>query len=139
MAEQIITSREQRQKDRFISKASQTAAKYLRRMEELSGAPEAMAPFFQVLRDIYVDGRDVLRENGVKTVGTYCVMAPQELIYAAGAVPVKLCSGSYTAFSILGRGRVAKIQCDFSAMLSLAAVMDSAGGSGHCNDPCICD
>jgi len=100
MAEQIITSREQRQKDRFISKASQTAAKYLRRMEELSGAPEAMAPFFQVLRDIYVDGRDVLRENGVKTVGTYCVMAPQELIYAAGAVPVKLCSGSYTAFSI---------------------------------------
>ena len=27
---------------------------------------------------------------------------------------------SYTAFSILGRGRVAKIQCDFSAMLSPA-------------------
>ncbi|MDY3766249.1 MAG: 2-hydroxyacyl-CoA dehydratase family protein [Lachnospiraceae bacterium] len=33
-------------------------------------------------------------------MGTYCVMAPQELIYAAGAVPVKLCSGSYTAFAI---------------------------------------
>ena len=100
MSEQMITTREQRQKERFVSKASQTAAKYLRRVEELSGAPESMAPFFQVLRDIYVDGKDVSRENGVKTVGTYCVMAPQELIYAAGAMPVKLCSGSYTAFSI---------------------------------------
>ena len=27
-------------------------------------------------------------------------MTPQELIYAAGAMPVKLCSGNYTAFSI---------------------------------------
>ena len=35
-----------------------------------------------------------------KTIGTYCVMAPPELIYASGAVPVKLCSGNYTAFSI---------------------------------------
>ena len=38
--------------------------------------------------------------QGKKTVGTYCVMAPQELIYAAGAVPVKLCSGNYTAFFV---------------------------------------
>ncbi len=100
MNTQTVSPREQRQKDRFISKASQTAAKYLRRMEELSGAPESMVPFFRVLRDIYVDGKDVSREDGVKTVGTYCVMAPHELIYAAGAIPVKLCSGSYTAFSI---------------------------------------
>lgn len=28
------------------------------------------------------------------------MMAPQELVYAAGAVPVKLCSGNYTAFLI---------------------------------------
>ena len=27
-------------------------------------------------------------------------MAPQELIYAAGAMPVKLCSGNYTAFFV---------------------------------------
>ncbi|MCI7814017.1 MAG: hypothetical protein SO016_06055 [Lachnospiraceae bacterium] len=37
----------ERQKNRFISKASQTAAKYLRRMEELPGAPSAMQPFFR--------------------------------------------------------------------------------------------
>ena len=38
--------------------------------------------------------------QGKKTIGTYCVMIPQELIYAAGAVPIKLCSGNYTAFSV---------------------------------------
>ena len=97
---QTISARQQRQKDRFVSKASGTAAKYLRRMEELSGAPAAMAPFFHVLREIYVEGKDAARDEGVKTVGTYCVMAPQELILAAGAMPLKLCSGSYTAFSI---------------------------------------
>lgn len=27
-------------------------------------------------------------------------MVPDELIYAAGAMPVRLCTGSYTAYSI---------------------------------------
>lgn len=32
-----------------------------------------------------------------KTIGTLCVMVSAELVYAAGAMPVRLCSGSYTA------------------------------------------
>lgn len=35
-----------------------------------------------------------------KTIGTLCVMVPAELIYAAGAMPVRLCSGSYAAYAI---------------------------------------
>ena len=46
----MITTREQehkaRQDKRFVSKETQTAAKYLRRIEELSGAPDGMEPFF---------------------------------------------------------------------------------------------
>lgn len=100
----ITMSRDQerkaRQNKRFINKETQTSAKYLRRIEELSGAPEGMKPFLDTLRRIYVEmkGADVPQHQ--KTIGTYCVMAPQELIYAAGAVPVKLCSGNYTAFFI---------------------------------------
>ena len=93
-------TREQRQRERFERKASRTAARYLRRLEELPGAPEAAAPFFEVLRKIYIEGNDVPHAEGQKTVGTYCVMAPQELILAADAMPVKLCSGNYTAFFI---------------------------------------
>lgn len=98
----MITTREierkVRQDRRFISKETQTSAKYLRRIEELSGAPEGMEKFLETLSRIYVDMMGVNTER--KTVGTYCVMAPQELIYAAGAVPVKLCSGNYTAFFV---------------------------------------
>ncbi|UCC67520.1 MAG: 2-hydroxyacyl-CoA dehydratase [Armatimonadota bacterium] len=33
------------------------------------------------------------REAGKKVVGTFCTLVPDELILAAGAVPVRLCSG----------------------------------------------
>ena len=93
-------SPEERQRERFRNKSAFVAGKYLRKMEELSGSPAAMQPFFDTLKDIYVRFRDAVRPPDVKTVGTYCMMVPQELILAAGAVNVKLCSGSYTAFSI---------------------------------------
>ena len=92
--------RKERQDKRFINKETQTSAKYLRRIEELTGAPEGMKPFLETLRRIYVDMKGIDITKTQKTIGTYCVMVPQELIYAAGAVPVKLCSGNYTAFFI---------------------------------------
>jgi benzoyl-CoA reductase/2-hydroxyglutaryl-CoA dehydratase subunit BcrC/BadD/HgdB len=95
-----ISPVEARQRERFISKAAKVSAKYLRRMTELKGAPDAMQPFFNVLNDIYVEMKNVEKKPDIPIVGTYCIMVPQELIYAAGAQPVKLCSGSYTAFSI---------------------------------------
>lgn len=95
-----LTPVEVRQRQRFTDKAAKVSAKYLRRMEELKGAPEAMAPFFKVLNDIYVEMKSIDKPAETKLIGTYCVMVPNELIYAVGAQPVKLCSGSYTAFSI---------------------------------------
>lgn len=90
----------QRQDKRFINKETQTSAKYLRRMKELSGAPDGMEPFYDTLERIYVD-MDYAKSGAYRhTVGTYCVMTPPEIIYAAGAMPVKLCSGNYTAFSV---------------------------------------
>ena len=89
-----------RQDKRFISKETQTAAKYLRRLEELTGAPEGIEPFYETLERIYVEMKSADAPPNQKLIGTYCVMVPQELIYAAGAMPVKLCSGNYTAFSV---------------------------------------
>lgn len=90
----------QRQDRRFINKETQTAAKYLRRLKELSGAPDGIEPFYDTLERIYVN-MDHAKSGAFRhTVGIYCVMTPPELIYAAGAMPVKLCSGNYTAFSV---------------------------------------
>jgi benzoyl-CoA reductase/2-hydroxyglutaryl-CoA dehydratase subunit BcrC/BadD/HgdB len=94
------TTMAERQRQRFVDKATKVSAKYLRRLAELDGAPAAMQPFFQVLSDIYMDLKNVEKPADTKIVGTYCVMVPDELIYAVGAQPVKLCSGSYIAFAI---------------------------------------
>ncbi len=102
--------RAQRRQERFASKSTHLAQRYLRRIRELGGAPDEMDPFFNVLERIYVHGMDAERPQGVPTVGTYCVQVPPELIYAAGAQPVKLCSGHYTAFSI-GDDVVARDAC----------------------------
>ena len=102
--------RKARMKQRFEDKSSHTSVRYLRKMRELSGAPEEMAPFFDTLDRIYTKMKNMNIPGGVPLIGTYCVMVPQELIYAAGAQPVKLCSGSYTAFSI-GDEKVPRDAC----------------------------
>lgn len=88
-----------RRRERFQSKSAYVASKYLRRMKELSGLPETLTPFMDVLQKVHVDFKRVIPTEK-KVIGTYCMMVPQELIYAAGAENVKLCSGSFTAFSI---------------------------------------
>ena len=89
-----------RQRELFIQKSTRVAASYLRRAENLGDPPEALRPFFDVLQSVFVELRDVSKPAGMKTIGTYCAMVPSELIWSAGAMPVRLCSGSYTAYTI---------------------------------------
>ena len=91
---------ETRRRERFDRKSVAVAEKMLRRVEGLSHRPEALTPFLETLSDVFVDREDAIRPEGMPTVGTYCVMVPPELVYALGAMPVKLCGGSYTAFNI---------------------------------------
>ena len=63
--------------------------------------PEGMAFFDYVVGDIHGIRVRELREHareGGKVVATYCVFVPEELVWAAGAIPVGLCAG--TQFSI---------------------------------------
>ena len=93
-------SAEDRRKARFLNKSSTTAIKYLRKIEDLPHKPDALKPFTDVLKHVFVDMQGAVKPQGVPSVGTYCVMIPPELIYAMGAMPVKLCGGSYTAFNV---------------------------------------
>lgn len=98
MAEQIQISK--RQRELFIKKSTRVAASYLNRAKALSEMPEAAKAFFDVLDNTYVKLQDIQMSEDIKSIGILCVMVPAELIYAAGAIPVRLCSGSYTAYSI---------------------------------------
>ena len=139
--EAILTTVRERQRRRFADKASQVSARYLRRLEELPDMPEALRPFLERLRTVYVDGGGVSRLPDAKLIGTYCVMAPQELIYAAGGQPVRLCSGSYTAFSI-GDDLTPRDACPLVKAVAGFVDMDTMPLYGDCDlmvVPITCD
>ena len=90
----------ERQRELFVRKSARVAASYLKRAKALSEMPDAAKPFFDVLENIYIKLTDIQKPEDRKSIGTLCVMVPAELIYAAGAMAVRLCSGSYTVYSI---------------------------------------
>jgi benzoyl-CoA reductase/2-hydroxyglutaryl-CoA dehydratase subunit BcrC/BadD/HgdB len=55
--------------------------------------PQAMDYFYELFRRVYCQGETLPREGML--VGTTCIQAPEELIYALGATPVRLCNGAY--------------------------------------------
>lgn len=95
-----MNSAQVRQQERFDRKGTAVAEKMLRQIRELSHMPETLNPFLETLEGIFSRREDAMRPHGIPTVGTYCVMVPPEIIYAQGAMPVKLCGGSHTAFGI---------------------------------------
>ncbi|MEA3373419.1 MAG: double-cubane-cluster-containing anaerobic reductase [Campylobacterota bacterium] len=71
------------------------ASRMLRRItDDFPDNPESMNYFYELYEKVYCEGKS-LHENE-KIVGTMCVQVPDELIYAAGGVPVRLCNGFYT-------------------------------------------
>lgn len=55
--------------------------------------PQGMQYFYDLFRRVFVQG-EALSKTGPK-VGVTCIQVPEELIYAAGATPIRLCNGSY--------------------------------------------
>ena len=55
--------------------------------------PRGMDYFYDLFRRVYCQG-EALPRKGVQ-IGTTCIQAPEELIYAVGASPIRLCNGSY--------------------------------------------
>jgi len=53
--------------------------------------PELFDSFNDARKKGFIEVKS-LKDNGAKIVGTYCVFTPRELIIAAGAFPVSLCS-----------------------------------------------
>ncbi|MCK9387876.1 MAG: 2-hydroxyacyl-CoA dehydratase family protein [Sulfuritalea sp.] len=61
--------------------------------DDFDGNPAAMQYFYDLFRRVYIQGEALAHEG--KLIGTTCIQAPDELIYAMGGTPVRLCNGSY--------------------------------------------
>lgn len=62
-------------------------------VNHFSGNPESMSYFYEQFERLYCDR--IKPHDGKKVIGTMCVQIPDEIIYAAGAVPVRMCNGFY--------------------------------------------
>lgn len=71
---------------------------YLTKMIESPNRATTMA-YFDDMAHLYSNDRTKEikehKKNGGKVIGTFCMFAPLELIYAADAIPVRLCSGEH--------------------------------------------
>jgi hypothetical protein len=91
-------------KERFLQLIARQAADELDRLWEIPDTPTSMAYFYDVLEKTFIRNSPV---NAVRSadadkpvIGTYCIFVPEELIYAAGAIPVRLCAGCFDAAKI---------------------------------------
>ena len=62
-------------------------------VNDFADNPKSMDYFYDLFRRVFCQGESLEREGVL--VGTTCIHAPEELIYALGATPVRLCNGSY--------------------------------------------
>ncbi|TWI74180.1 benzoyl-CoA reductase/2-hydroxyglutaryl-CoA dehydratase subunit BcrC/BadD/HgdB [Desulfobotulus alkaliphilus] len=56
--------------------------------------PVSMTPFDTLFKNFADAPEKILPTGPRKKIGIYCMAVPEELIYAAGALPVRLCAGS---------------------------------------------
>jgi benzoyl-CoA reductase/2-hydroxyglutaryl-CoA dehydratase subunit BcrC/BadD/HgdB len=81
------------------------------KIEEETDRPKNMAYFDRIFESFEHGGKDTVRlRKGEKIIGTYCLFVPEELIYAAGGRPVRLCSGAYESVEI-GEDYIPEVAC----------------------------
>lgn len=61
--------------------------------EEFPDNPQGMQYFYELYQRVFCEGEALPHQGPL--VGTTCIQAPEELIYAMGATPVRLCNGAY--------------------------------------------
>lgn len=82
---------------RFLRQVARRAASELEAIRDDPRSPEGLEYFCDVLERVFVRNelpRSVQADKR-PLVGVYCVMVPEELVYAAGATPMRLCGGCF--------------------------------------------
>jgi benzoyl-CoA reductase/2-hydroxyglutaryl-CoA dehydratase subunit BcrC/BadD/HgdB len=99
---------------------SMEAMETLRKVRDFPNNPVSMAYFYTFLEQFYT--AEILPNKEKQIIGTLCVQVPDELIYAVGAQPLRMCSGTYN-YDQIGADRMPAKSCPLvratTGMLSL--------------------
>ena len=89
-----------KRKERFSRAIARSTGAILEKLHDIPDKPESIKYFYDILKNTFVENHPAIlseQYSGMKKIGIYCMMVPEELIYAAGAIPVRLCGGSFEA------------------------------------------
>ena len=120
-------------KEIFARGIAESSEAVLAELEDNPDRPDNLDYFIDLMRDIFVRNgwadRFLQHADDRKIFGIYCMMVPEEIVYAAGAIPVRLSGGSYEA-SCVGGEQVPRDTCP---------VVKAAVGSVCVGYPSPCD
>ncbi|MCP4126353.1 MAG: 2-hydroxyacyl-CoA dehydratase [Gammaproteobacteria bacterium] len=112
MTEQIkhLTKRE-RLANKVKVNLAMSVREIMDQINDEGNRPENMAYFDRIFETFEHGGEGTVQpRKGEKIIGTYCLFVPEELIYAAGGRPVRLCSGAYESVEI-GEDYLPEVAC----------------------------
>ena len=105
---------DEKRKKRFLKTIARRAAFELNALEEACRDLPAFEYFHDVMAAVFVkNDPGIFSGEGADQkikIGIYCMVVPEELIYAAGAIPIRLCAGCFEA-SQLGEDWVPRDGC----------------------------
>ncbi len=90
-------NRAQRVKKRLDLHLSMTVREIFEGIDQERNRPPEMEYFDRFFREFGSREKRIVNSAGKKIIGFYCMNVPEELVYAAGAFPVRLCAGSAEA------------------------------------------
>lgn len=82
--------------ERFKRNIIRVSSRVLEQLRDKTDLDKEMMYFYNILKDTFVD----FESNENRYIGSYCVMVPDEIIYAYGYIPVRLCAGNSVAAMI---------------------------------------
>jgi len=88
--------RKAKRKARYDRNFVRVSNKMLELMKETFESPKSFDYFYDQMESLFVNQKMWVSEDQ-SIIGTFCAMVPEELITAAGGVPVRLCGGNYIA------------------------------------------
>lgn len=97
---------ENRAQERYRRNIARVADNTLNQLREDKDASQGLRHFWDILDDTFVKQK----HTGGACIGSYCVMVPDELIYALGFRPLRLCAGHSIA-ALMGDELIPRDAC----------------------------
>jgi len=122
-------------KNRNLLHCSVTEA--MEELEDIPNRPHGMRYFEERVESFYEPERELPKQ----AIGTYCMMVPEELIYAAGATPIRMCAESHEAASF-GEEILPRTSCSMVKSIAGIAHGNMSGVFESCKAvvvPTTCD